>query len=164
MVGSTGSLRGINAMGNVDPIAVLQNMDTAALLALWNRSVGTPAPRRISRDLLLLALAYHKQEQMEGGLSEAALKRLAGLADRDGDDGTPPPPLPQLRPGTRLVREWRGEAHQVTVLEDGFEYREMNYRSLSQIARSITGTQWSGPLFFGLRKANGSGRESSDER
>ncbi len=60
---------------------------------------------------------------------------------------------PRLGLGTRLIREWRGEVHQVTVGEDGFDYRGMRYGSLSQIARQITGTRWSGPLFFGLRKA-----------
>ena len=105
------------------------------------------------------------EERAEGGLSKAALKRLAHLADPKGNDGRPPRPArPRLGLGTRLIREWRGEVHQVTVGEDGFDYRGMRYGSLSQIAREITGTRWSGPLFFGLRKAGGRPEVSTDER
>ena len=91
--------------------------------------------------------------------------RLAHLADSKGNDGQPPRPAPlRLSPGTRLVREWRGAVHRVTVGEDGFDYRGTRYSSLSRIAREITGTRWSGPLFFGLRKAGGRVEASTDER
>jgi hypothetical protein len=132
----------------------LESASTAELRVRWERAYRHPAPKRASRDLLLRALAYHNQERAEGGLSKAALKRLAHLADPKGNGGGPPRPAPRrLRPGTRLVREWRGAVHQVTVGEDGFDYRGARYASLSRIAREITGTRWSGPLFFGLRKA-----------
>ncbi len=116
--------------------------------------IGIPHPSGRARDLLLRALAYHIQERAGGGLSKAALKRLTHLADPKGNDGRPPRPAPpRLRPGTRLIREWGGAVHQVIVGEDGFDYRGARYASLSRIAREITGTRWSGPLFFGLRKA-----------
>ncbi len=135
-------------------LAELESASTAELRARWERAYRHPAPKRASRDLLLRAVAYHIQERAEGGLSKAALKRLAHLADPKGSDGRPPRPArPRLGLGTRLIREWRGEVHQVTVGEDGFDYRGMRYGSLSQIAPEITGTRWSGPLFFGLRKA-----------
>ena len=106
------------------------------------------------RLLLLLALAYRMQERAEGGLSKAALRRLNGHGGADGEETRRPRPrVPRLRPGTRLVREWHGEVHQVMVRDKGFEYRKEQYRSLSQIARTITGTRWSGPSFFGLRRA-----------
>ncbi len=147
-----------------EKIAALQALETQALRARWEQAVKRPAPKGISRDLLLRALAYHVQEQAEGNLSKAARKRLAERANPSGEGGrSPRPPAPRLRPGTRLVREWRGEAHQVSVLNDGFDYRGERYASLSQIARTITGTRWSGPLFFGLRKA-ARPEELSDER
>lgn len=86
---------------------------------------------------------------MGGGLTKAELKRLAQLNRKDGRvrDGTA---TGEVKPGTWLWRTWHGEVHQVIVLEGSYEYRGARYRSLSEIARLITGTQWSGPRFFGL--------------
>ncbi len=143
----------------------LESASPADLRARWERAHKHSAPKWASRDLLLRAVACHIQERAEGGLSKAALKRLAHLADPKGNDGRPPRPAPpRLRPGTRLIREWGGGVHQVIVGEDGFEYRGARYASLSRIAREITGTRWSGPLFFGLRKAGGRAEVSTDER
>jgi hypothetical protein len=146
------------------PLAELERASPAELRARWERAYKHPAPKRASRDLLLRALAYHIQERVEGGLSKAALQRLDHLANPKDNGGQPPrPALPRLRPGTRLIREWGGAVHQVTVSEDGFDYRGARYASLSRIAREITGTRWSGPLFFGLRKAGGRAEVSADE-
>ena len=135
-------------------VNVLQVLGRVELLARWNRAFKQPAPKRISRELLLLALAYQIQERAEGGLSKAARKRLSGHGGADGGVALPPRIMaPRLKPGSRLIREWHGEVHQVLVCDDGFEYRSRQYRSLSKIAREITGTRWSGPSFFGLRKA-----------
>ncbi len=145
-------------------LAELESASPAELRVLWARAHKHPAPKRASRDLLLRAVAYHIQERVEGGLSKTAFKRLAHLADLKSNDGRPPrPPPPRLKPGTRLIREWGGAVHQVTVGEDGFDYRGARYASLSRIAREITGTRWSGPLFFGLRKAGGRAEVSADE-
>ena len=92
--------------------------------------------------------------------------RTSGLPPDAGprDRRRPKLTATRLKPGTRLVREWRGEIHQVTVLDDGLEYRGSHYDSLSEIARSITGTRWSGPLFFGLRRARNRSDEVRDAR
>ncbi len=135
-------------------LAELETRGAPALRARWAEVFRRSVPKHMSRNLLLRALAYRVQEQAEGGLSKAALRRLAGGADPRSNGGRlPRPAAPRPRPGTRLIREWQGEAHQVTVLDAGFDYRGARYASLSRIAREITGTRWSGPLFFGLRKS-----------
>jgi hypothetical protein len=99
----------------------------------------------------MLGVAWKIQEQVYGGLSGATKRRLAELAttlERDGDVRRGRVTL--LRPGARLVREWRGEIHSVTVQENGFEWQGRRWRSLSVIAREITRGHWSGPRFFGL--------------
>jgi hypothetical protein len=146
-------------------VAELQGLDSSELRNRWVEAFGGPPPKRMSRDLLLRALAYHAQEQAEGGLGKAARKHLMRLAQGSGVGPGPLSPLAaHLKPGTRLVREWRGEIHQVTVLEDGFDYRGGQYNSLSRIALRITGTRWSGPLFFGLRKSRARFKEDGDGR
>ena len=133
-------------------LAELEGIDTPSLRALWEEAYGRPPPKSLRRDLLLRALAYHVQERAYGGLSKTARKQLARLANANSGGTVPPNPAPpRLKPGTRLLREWGGVVHQVTVLEDGFEHRDSRYASLSQIAREITGARWSGPRFFGLR-------------
>ena len=139
-----------------EQIAALEGLDSAALRARWGEAFGRPPPKKMSRDMLLRALAYHVQEQAFGGLSKAARRRLAALAEPKGSESSPSKPAPPVarpRPGTRLIREWHGVVHQVTVLEEGFDYQGEHYTSLSHIARTITGTRWSGPKFFGLREA-----------
>ncbi len=148
------------ATGMTDQIAELATLSTAELRARWERAGGRPAPKRASRDLLLRLVAYHLQEQTEGGLSKATRRRLAKLGGLNGQvSQTPAPPTPRLKPGSRLIREWHGVTHSVIVLDHGFDYRGTRYASLSQIARSITGARWSGPLFFGLRKTGSRAKE-----
>jgi hypothetical protein len=104
-------------------------------------------------------VACRMQEDALGGLAPELRAHLADLAARLASDPNAPLMAPRrIKPGTRLIRDWRGERHQVTVLDDGFAYRDERYGSLSAIARAITGTRWSGPAFFGLktrRRANG---------
>jgi len=146
-----------------EKIAELQGLDTLTLRARWHEACGRPAPKHMSRDLLLRVLAYHIQEQAEGGLSKNALRRLAKLADsiNKGVQAATPTAL-RLKPGTRLVREWHGEIHHVIVLDEGLDYLGARYASLSQIARAITGTRWSGPLFFGLRRRGSTSDKEAD--
>ncbi len=146
-------------------LAELESANTAELRARWERAYQHPAPKRASRDLLLRLVAYHLQEQAEGGLSKATRRRLAKLAGLDGENREPIlPHSVRLKPGSRLIREWCGEVHRVTVLDNGFDYRGTRYANLSQIARAITGARWSGPLFFGLRKTGSRAREATHGR
>lgn len=139
-------------------LSKLADRSTRDLRAEWRRLFRAEPPYRLSRDLLIRGLAYKIQERTNGGPNAALKRRLRGLAEQlaRGDNvvsraGT------ALRPGARLVREWRGASHTVTVMEDGFDYDGQRYRSLSQIAKAITGGHWSGPRFFGLTKAPGKG-------
>ena len=92
------------------------------------------------------------QEQAYGGLSPAPRKRLSDLARKfEANPNAELSGAPRIKPGTRLIRDWRGQSHRVTVLDNGYEYAGKRYSSLSKVARLITGTRWSGPLFFGLR-------------
>ena len=134
----------------------LQALDGAALREEWRR-LRRSEPPRISRDLLLRAIAYRLQEVEFGELPKWARQGLAGstkASDADGAGGerTHKPAAPRLKPGARLVREWHGRTHAIVVLDDAFEFEERRYRSLTEIARKITGAHWSGPRFFGLAK------------
>ena len=103
------------------------------------------------RDLLVRGIAYKIQEQAFGGLSKAMRRRLATLTRQSSEDGGAVlVPSIVLKPGTRLIREWRGETCSVLVQKDGFQWRGTTYRSLTTIAKEITGAHWSGPRFFGL--------------
>jgi Protein of unknown function (DUF2924) len=117
----------------------------------WRRLYHNDPPR-ISRDLLVLGVAYRLQEIEHGGLGKATLRKLRTLAKTLLATGRVGPTASlSLKPGARLVREWHGHSHTVTVTEDGFEYAGTNYPSLTKIARKITGAHWSGPRFFGLQ-------------
>ena len=144
-----------------EQLAHLQTLDGAALREEWRRLCRSEPPR-ISRDLLVRALAYRIQELSLGGLPKWAARRLAGSEEGFGGDEAAAARIePRLKPGARLVREWHGRAHSVIVLDDGFEFEGRRYRSLTQIARAITGARWSGPRFFGLadRRAGAGGSE-----
>ena len=114
----------------------------------WRRLHRMAPPMRLSRDLLIRAIAYKLQERAYGGLSKTVARKLE---QANADPAKPAPPI-SLKPGTRLVREWRGTTHMVLVHADGVEWRGRRYPSLSVVAREITGANWSGPRFFGLRR------------
>ena len=134
-------------------IRVLEQAGVIALSAEWRRLFGGEPPR-LSRDLLVRALAYRVQERAMGGLSHPSLKRLRELADNPEGRGPPPDQAASLQPGAKLVREWHGRAH-VVVADTGFDYAGASYKSLTQIAKLITGAHWSGPRFFGLTTRQG---------
>lgn len=117
----------------------------------WRRLYRTEPPR-LSRDLLMRGVAYRIQELALGGLSKAALRRLAAFEKELSGNGdlASVSQRASLRPGTRLLREWRGQTHAVIVVDGGFEYAGSVYPSLTRIAEKITGTHWSGPRFFGI--------------
>jgi hypothetical protein len=126
-------------------IAALERMSSKKLKEEWRRLTGAPYPR-VSPKLLRLALAWEIQARAYGGLSRSTQQKLAQLAaGKTRTSG--------VAPGTRLVREWQGRVHVVTIGEDKIiRWNDRDYRSLSEIARAITGTRWSGPAFFGLKK------------
>jgi hypothetical protein len=111
-------------------------------------------PPRISRDLLVRDVGYRRQEIQHGGLGKSTRRKLKTLARMFRTEGrVAPDPGRNLKPGVRLVREWHGRTHTVTVTEEGFEYGGTVYTSLTKIAKRITGAHWSGPRFFGLVRA-----------
>ncbi|PNG26341.1 DUF2924 domain-containing protein [Methylocella silvestris] len=121
----------------------------------WRR-LWRSEPPRISRDLFVLALGYRMQELEHGGLGKATRRKLQTLGKALRETGQPvPAPGADLKPGCRLIREWHGRTHAVTVLEDGFEYAGAVYPSLTHLAKEITAAHWSGPRFFGLTSAKG---------
>jgi hypothetical protein len=110
----------------------------------------TGPPRGLSRDLLIRALAHQLQEQSYGGVSRALRRRLQSLAEASEKATMAVDPGVVLKPGTTLMRQWRGHTHTVLVHNDGFEHEGQCYRSLTAIAERITEAHWSGPRFFGL--------------
>jgi Protein of unknown function (DUF2924) len=134
-------------------LAALPAKTTADLKQLW-RELYDREPPLFNRDFLVKRLAYRIQELAYGGLSARAEARLDRLiADEEARLNGTLPKHRRDRPiaGTRLIRDWKGVEHTVTVLADGYEYQGRPYKSLSAIARAITGTRWNGPLFFGVR-------------
>jgi DUF2924 family protein len=132
-------------------IARLQSLEVAQLKARWRTLYATEAPSHFSRDLLMRAIAYRLQERALGGLTPTTRRLLQRVAaDARVRRPLKPVPVRKLEPGGVLIREWHGVKHKVVVLESGFSFQGQRYRSLSELARVITGSRWSGPLFFGL--------------
>lgn len=128
-----------------DELAALETLSLAQLREKWAALLNTPVPR-ISAALLRLALAWEMQALVHGGLSRRTTQRLDQLAA--GKTTTR-----SALPGTRLMREWNGQMHVVTVDDSGtVHWNDQTWKSLSAVARAITGTRWSGPAFFGLKQ------------
>jgi hypothetical protein len=136
----------------LDRLAILPTLGLSDLRLEWRRLYRADPPR-LSRDIMMRAIAYRLQEIAHGGRSKATQRRLATLSGEfDASGAIAAPPSPRIKPGSRLVREWHGRTHTVSVTDDGFTFEGKPYRSLTQIARDITGARWSGPRFFGLTK------------
>lgn len=134
-------------------LAALQSADMAELRTQWRCLFGTEPPA-YSRRFMASRLSYRVQEIAYGGLRPETLARLEAIAEAIDGKKRPLRRVPAKQrpvPGTRLIREWGGVDHTVTVLRDGYEWQGRSYKSLSAIARGITGTRWNGPRFFGLR-------------
>ena len=118
----------------------------------WRSLYGTKPPQKIHRSFLIAAVAHRMQENALGALKSAVRRHLMQAANNPATSRLSTDRL-SLRPrtGTVLVRDWGGVTHQAQVLEDGILFRSKRYKSLSEVARVITGTRWSGPLFFGLK-------------
>lgn len=133
----------------------LEGLTNFELRGEWRRLHSMQPPKSLSRDLLLRGITYKIQERAYGGLSKSILRKLSGaISEASLEAGTKAPcvkaPHGSVKVGTRLVREWNGQTHTVLVHADGVEWRGKRYRSLSVVAREITGAHWSGPRFFGL--------------
>ena len=158
MCADTESLVGAADMAKpaLDLAAEITRLESLALDRLreeWRRLHQTPPPKRLSRDILLRGITYKMQENAFGGLSKAVLRKLQTSAPSEAVPAKTRRPRPSFKTGTRLVREWHGVTHTVVILADGVEWRGQRYRSLSIVARKITGAHWSGPRFFGLNGA-----------
>ncbi len=131
----------------------LKELKPEELRKRWQTLFGSNPPPKIRASLMIQAIARRMQEKVFGTLKPSTQRMLQKIAQDTGAGSKVPTDGKKIQPrvGTILIREWHGTEHQVSVLEDGFLYRSKRYRSLSQIARNITRTQWSGPLFFGLK-------------
>jgi hypothetical protein len=132
-------------------LRALAALDRSGLRQWWCELYGSVAPPKASQALLIYGLAYRMQENAYGGLSAATRTRLRNIAQQlAAATSSPKRTVARIPPGTRLIRQWRAQRHEVTVLETGYAYRGSRYPSLSAIARLISGTHCSGPRFFGL--------------
>jgi hypothetical protein len=131
----------------------LSSLETSDLRNFWLELFGERPHPKLRRELLIPILSYRLQEKVLGGLRPSTARRLRTIVDELASgkkrirNNYPGP-----RAGTRMVRQWRSKLHEVITLESGFMYDGQKYRSLSEIARAITGTRWSGPAFFGFKK------------
>ncbi len=135
-------------------IARLPDLGLNELRARWKALFGHPAPKSLRRNFLARAIAYQMQVEAYGGLSETAKRRLREIAAavRRGDTDAAGIGS-QTRPGTQMIRQWKEKTHTVTALTGGFEWDGRVYKSLSAIAKAITGTNWNGFAFFGIQRA-----------
>ncbi|NLN76240.1 MAG: DUF2924 domain-containing protein [Armatimonadetes bacterium] len=145
-------------------IADLRNLSYDELVQLWRTLYGSEPPA-YNRQFIVKRLAYRIQEIAYGGLSEEAHRRMDDVLKRHGYDENGMPVKSSKRRdgrlkdapviGSRLIREWNGRRYEVTALHNGFEFEGRKYKSLSAIAKAITGTHWNGRAFFGLAGRNG---------
>ena len=129
-------------------LADLDIMDRAGLAQLWSDLLGGGVPPKMSQPMQRRFLAFEMQARMSGGVHPALVARIERIAQGDARKAAP-----NVRPGGRLLRAWNGTTHVVDVLPDGYMWNGARHRSLSAIARAITGARWSGPRFFGLLAA-----------
>lgn len=148
---SMGRINTANRQGLEQAVDLLADLPHPDLATQWFASCGTPAPKGISRKLLVLALAYHIQTDAYGDMDSRTNRYLRAITS--GTLDAPPPRVSAastLKPGMRLMREWNGRTHIVDVINDGFRWNGQFHASLSAVAWAITGARWSGPRFFGL--------------
>ncbi|MEQ1754486.1 MAG: DUF2924 domain-containing protein [Micropepsaceae bacterium] len=139
-------------------IESMQGRGIGDLRDYWTRRFRKAPPPIQSSDVLHRLIAWKLQVEVYGDLDAETRQALSRLSRNGSGQGhLTATPITQLRPGTVLVREWRGVRHRVLVLDNAFEHDGKRYKSLTQIARHITGTRWSGPRFFGVDQAAGPG-------
>lgn len=130
----------------------LEILAHAELKGLWLEYFKAEPPSGASKEFLIGHITWMEQADKHGGLKRSSVRQLKTLTQqlRMGVDLTPEHVL-TVKTGTRLIREYQGEKHEVIVVEKGFRYRDQSFGSLSAIARHITGTNWNGKVFFGVR-------------
>jgi hypothetical protein len=128
----------------------LLDLGLQELRSLWQQFYGSPAPVAFRRKLLARGITYERQAKRYSDLSPSIRRRLQRAAN-DLSSGRTPARSAKLKAGTRLVRDWNGATRVVDAVDGGFVWKGERYRSLSVIARTITGARWSGPRFFGLQ-------------
>lgn len=148
-----------------DPIserlASLARFNKTELRELWRQLLQAVPPPQMRRDLMIPILGYLIQGQAFGSLSANSCMRLRQLAQAfETNPNARIPSVSGIKPGTSIVRRWKEQVHVVNVEEKGYEYKGARYESLSEIARLITGTRWSGPLFFGLKQIPSESQEA----
>lgn len=139
----------------LEQIQSLQELSIAKLKAQWSELIGSDPPRHAKRSFLTHTVAWEVQALTFGKLKPGIHRQLLQAGHGAGDEKrvVSEPASLTLRPGVKLIRVWKGVTHHVLVTEDGFRWQDRSWRSLSVIAREITGTPWSGPVFFGLKKS-----------
>ena len=135
-------------------LARLSCLSVDDLKSAWTKIIGGAAPKNARRDYLLRALTHDLQRKSYGGIAKSMHRALMKVADAKAGEPTEAAKRTRsLKLGARIYREWKGAVHEVEVIEGGYRYEGAIFKSLSVIARKITGTRWSGPAFFGLKSA-----------
>ena len=135
-------------------LARLSCLSVDDLKSAWTEIIGGAAPKNARRDYLLRAITHDLQCKSYGGIPKILHRSLMKVADEEKGKGIEGAMRTRsLKLGARIYREWKGAAHEVEVIEGGYRYEGATFKSLSVIARKITGTRWSGPAFFGLKNA-----------
>jgi hypothetical protein len=132
-------------------LRALENASRVELVEEWRQFFKSDPPRYASPKFMAQAIAYALQERAFGGLPLAIQRQLSSIANGEAAQAI----SPKIKPGTRLLREWHGATHEVMATDKGYVWNGTTYRSLTAIARTITGTQWNGLVFFGLKKKRG---------
>lgn len=145
-----------------EAIEELRQLSREELIGKWKKLFKTNSPQHARKDFLIKHIMWELQAKTQGGYSAQSKKQLDKLTDKlatmqeinenDIKETTKQTLNLEIKAGTKLIREYKGEKHEVIALEKGFEYRDKQYKSLSGIAKEITGTQWNGKLFFGVKR------------
>jgi hypothetical protein len=146
-------------------IGRLPDLSLLDLRLRWKAIFGHPAPKSLRRNFLARAVAYQMQVEAYGGLSVTTKRRLREIATaaRNGDANATLGGS-RIKPGTQMIRQWRNTTHTVTALSEGFEWNGSTYKSLSAVANAITGTNWNGFAFFGIKRAPSSNKNAAGPR
>jgi plastocyanin len=157
--------------GTTDDIALeaeigrLPDLGLFELRNRWKALFGHPAPKSLRRTFLARAVAYQMQVEAYGGVSAATKRQLREIAKavRNGDANAIPGSS-RIKPGTQMIRQWQNTTHTVTALAEGFEWNGRTYKSLSAVANAITGTNWNGFAFFGIKRAPSGNKNAAGPR